>query len=286
MTHLILSIFRLVSRLPLRVLYFFSDLMFVLLYRLLGYRREVVGDNLRRSFPELDEAGIRHIEIGFYQHFCDLLVESLKMLTMGEAELSHRLKLVNPELVEQYHAQGKSIILLSGHYANWEWFGYLPKALPHLVTAFYQPLSNPVFDQLTKQARENHGVVAIKSTQAYRALAQYAQEGVLTFSLVLGDQSPPRDSAKHWTTFLHQPTAFLTGADRIAKKLNQVVMFPRLSKTSRGHYALEFVVIEEKPTTAEPGQIIERYARVLEANIQDDPSLWLWTHRRWKLKPG
>jgi lauroyl/myristoyl acyltransferase len=109
MTHLILSIFRLVSRLPLRVLYFFSDLMFVLLYRLLGYRREVVGDNLRRSFPELDEAGIQRIETEFYQHFCDLLVESLKMLTMGEAELSRRLKRLGPPacLREQVRTSGR-----------------------------------------------------------------------------------------------------------------------------------------------------------------------------------
>jgi KDO2-lipid IV(A) lauroyltransferase len=274
------------SKLPLNVLYVLADVVFFVGYHVVRYRRNIARQNLRNSFPDKSAKEIKAIEIGFFRHLCDILAETLKNIGGDEVMVTSRLKFTNIGLLKEIYESGKSITLYTGHYGNWEWLTVLPLYVPFRMIAFYQPLSNSLFDNLMKESREKYGITAIPSSQAYRALKEFSDQGVLTLSLVLGDQSPPLNGPKVWIDFLNQSTAFLPGANKIARKLGQVVVYPHFTKVARGNYEVEMIVIHPGEKDTEEHAIIKNYARQLEKSIRKDPTLWLWSHRRWKLKPG
>jgi len=276
--------FYLVSLLPLKALYFISDIVFVFVYHWFKYRRKVVRKNLVHSFPEKKQAEILEIERNFYHHFCDILIETLKALTISKKEIAKRLFIKNPDLIDQFHSKGQNIIMYTSHSGNWEWIAFLPLFFPFQVTAFYQPLSNKYFDQLMQLIRSRFGVVCIESGKGFKALLKFNQQKISSINFMLGDQSPGINSSVHWTNFLHQETAFLVGADKIAKKTGQAVVFPAFTKLKRGTYELELILIEGSPELKKDQSIIDKFAHILEENIHAAPGLWLWSHKRWKLK--
>ncbi len=271
--------------LPLRVLYVFSDLVFFVGYYIFRYRRRITRENLERSFPGKGPEEIRKAGRRFYRHLCDIMAETLKNIGGDAGSITPRITFRNIRMLQDLYDQKKSVILYAAHYGNWEWLSVLPLYVPFRMIAFYQPLSNSMFDELMKSSREKYGITAIPSNQAYRALKSYADEDVRTLSLVLGDQSPPSNSPMVWLPFLNQETAFLPGANKIARKLDQVVVYPHFTKMARGHYEVELILVH--PGMEETGDhpIIRNYAAQLEKSIRQDPGLWLWSHRRWKLEP-
>lgn len=276
--------FYLISILPMFVLYFISDILFVILYRILGYRKEVVVVNLKNSFPHKSEKEQKIIEKKFYHHFCDLMVESVKTLTIGRKQLKKRFQIKDTILVNKLYAEGKSIILYTSHFGNWEWLAILPSYMPQQVTSFYKEQTSKYFDDLMKIIRERFGVICVESKKGYKAILTNQQKNVITLNIMVGDQSPTKESTKHWVKFLNQDTAFLPGADRIAKKSGQVVLFPSYRKISRGYYEVDFKIIEEESSNVKDDRIIDRYANLLETSITTSPELYLWSHKRWKLK--
>jgi KDO2-lipid IV(A) lauroyltransferase len=273
-----------VSKLPLRLLYVFADLLYVLMFYVIKYRRKVVYHNLETSFPEKSTQEIKCIAKQFYRHFSDLMMESLKNTGDTGKQIPRRVHYKNADLLHTIHGEGKSIILYAGHYGNWEWLSVLPITFKFKMIAFYQPLSNSVFDDLIKKSRERYGIVAVPSAAAYKALKTFSDEGVQTLSLVLGDQSPPANGTMVWLPFLNHDTAFLVGAGKIARKMDHKVVFPQFKKISRGNYEIEFILIHPETDTTAENPYIRGYAQQLEKSIRDNPSLWLWSHRRWKLK--
>ena len=272
------------SLLPLKFLYFLSDLSFIVIFHLFKYRRNVVISNLIDAFPEKTESEIKKIEKDFYRHFCDVFVEAVKCLTINKKEARKRLLIGNYEMIENYYNQNKSIILYMAHFGNWEWLCFLPLFVPHQVTTFYQELSNKYFDQLMQTIRSRFGIICYESKSGYKSLVELDRNNVLYLNLMVGDQSPGKSSPKHWGNFLNRETAFLIGADRIAKKLNNVVIYPSFKKLKRGQYELEFSLLASNPAEMEHSQIINSYINKLEESIDQSPELWLWSHRRWKLK--
>jgi len=271
------------SLVPLRLLYVLSDMLNFILYHWVRYRRDVVEENLAQSFPEKSAAERQIIERNFYRHFCDLAVETVKILTMPLRRSKGRFRVKNPEILHQFHRQNRNIIFYMGHYGNWEWFTFLPNLMPHQLTSFYQPLTNKYVDKLMKITRCRFGAYMIASHRGYKSILALHRRHMLTATMIIGDQSPRPSSPKHWTPFLHRETAFLTGADRIAMKSNTVVLFPAFSKPKRGVYDVEFLLIEDNPTDAAEGAIIDTYATILERTIRQAPEMWLWSHKRWKL---
>ncbi len=280
---LLLTIIFLFSKLPIAFLYKLSDIGFVFIYYIFRYRRKVVFENLKQSFPEKSNIDIHIIERKFYKHFCDIGIESIKNLSGDKETITKRVNFKNIELLQKLYAQEKSIILYASHYGNWEWLAVLPLYVSYRMIAFYQPLSNSTFDKLIKDSREKYGIVAVPSGKAFKALKEYSDKQELTLALVLGDQSPPANGPKVWLEFLNQETAFLPGANKIAKRLEHVVVYPYFSKTSRGYYEIEFKVIQPDRDDKRDNPIIQNYAEQLENNIIEDPGLWLWSHRCWKL---
>jgi len=275
--------FYFISILPMFILYFISDIIFIVLYHFVRYRREVVLKNLTKSFPDKSKQELKTIEKKFYRHFCDLMVESIKTLTFSAKQLKKRYQIIDTTLFEKYYAEGKSIILYTAHFGNWEWLAILPSYIPHQVTSLYQEQTSKYFDNLMKILRERFGVICIESKKGYKSILTFAKKNTLTLNIMVGDQSPRKDSTKHWVKFLNQDTAFLTGADRIAKKSGQVVLFPSFRKKRRGYYELEFKIIEEESKEVKDESIIDNYARLLETSIRASPELYLWSHNRWKL---
>lgn len=271
------------SRLPLSVLYYLSDFMNFLFTWIIPYRRKVVLENLKNSFPGKTEAEITQICKAFYRHLCDVIVECIRLFSMSETEVVSRCKILNPAFFEPYTKAGKSLIIISGHYNNWELaaVGFSPQ-IKHKSIGIYKPLKSDFFNKKFHQSRGKYGLglVPIKEVRA----SFEANINRLTAVFFGADQSPSRTTNVHWMDFLNQDTAVLYGSERYAKEYNYPVIFARILKARRGYYEVEFETIENNPVDTPVGWITERHTRALEELIRQEPQYWLWTHKRWKRK--
>ena len=270
--------------LPMKVLYWVSDFLYIIIYRLIGYRTKVVRRNLRASFPDKSEAELRKIEKDFYHHFADYIVETIKLAHISEKELQRRAFVQNPELIDRLMEKGHStFIVFMGHYGNWEWYsGSSSRFVDCKIHQIYRPLNNPAIDRLFLYLRTRFNSFCIKKNDTFRDIVKLKQNRVRTIVIFLADQTPSRGNLHYWTTFLHQDTPMLTGAERIARKLNLPVLFLDVQKLRRGYYTLEIKVLSESPKETPENWLTEQYTRMLEKMILRAPAYWLWTHKRWK----
>lgn len=267
---------------PFWLLYLKSDFYFILVYHLVRYRREVVRQNLLRSFPDKDAKAIRTIERRFYRNLCDLFVEAPKMMRMGPKGYKKRIAFTNPELVQQLYEQKKNIFYAIPHSGNWEWFGKLiPELTYHNVLAVYKKVKNGVFENLMLYMRtKNCNLEMVESNSVLRRLVQL--RNMQNAVLMMADQTSHGLESDYWTEFLHQDTCWFTGIERIAKKLDYAVVFVDMRRQGRGRYEVTFEVLVAEPRNAGEGEIMEKYVRCVERFIEANPDNWLWSHRRWK----
>lgn len=272
-----------ISRLPLFILYGISNLLFFIIYRILGYRRTVVRNNLIQSFPEKSLTGILRIESAFYRHLGDLIVESIKNFTISEAESKKRMRLVNTELLEYYFKKGQSVILVGGHYNNWELFALaVPGQVNHRPMALYSPLKSKFWNKKIIESRSKYGLQMLTIDAVLQTMKTH-EEG--QFAVIFGsDQSPRRSQLAYFTTFLNQETAVAYGAERMAREFNMPVIAGSNLKVARGHYEIVFTLISDDHCKLKPGEITKGFTKQLEKDILNAPQYWLWTHKRWKHK--
>jgi Kdo2-lipid IVA lauroyltransferase/acyltransferase len=275
--------FYILSLIPLGLLYICSNGIYFIVYYVIAYRRSVVRSNLEIAFPELTHSERKEIEKNFYYHFCDSFVESLKAISIGKQNLLRRIKIINPEIMDEFKSKDKSFILYSGHLGNWEWMLSFPLVLKPKIITFYLPLKNNYFSELIKSIRGRFGVVSVEAGRGYKALVKYKTENVTTFTLFLADQSPHKDANMYWTKFFNRYTSFNTGINAISKKLKPVILFPHFRKVARGFYEVEFIKIWDGESKLNDYEVIDIFAARLEEAIKETPHIWLWTHRRWKL---
>jgi KDO2-lipid IV(A) lauroyltransferase len=272
-----------VSRLPYWALYRLSDVFFLLLYYGIGYRKNVVRGNLTRSFPEKSTNELRSIERDFYRHFCDVVLESLKNFSASSVHLAARFEHRNTHVLKELHAQGKSAILVGGHYGNWEmWALSAPPHFKHRLMGIYKRLSNAYFDEKMRTTRGKFGLELVSTIETADWL--HRNQSDLFVAVFAIDQSPSNPKKAHWIRFLGQDTACLFGAEKYAKLYNLPIVFGRLGKEKRGKYYIEYELLTDKPETSEHGVLTERMNSKLEESIQSEPQYWLWTHKRWKHK--
>ncbi len=272
----------LIAWLPLRALFVLSDLVFIAVYRIVKYRREVVRENLVRSFPEKDLSEIRRIEKGFYKHLCDSFVEWIYPLHRSAKTLEKHYRFRNPELINDLYDRGKSVAGVLGHYGNWEFLSLLPLYVNHEVWALYKPLKNKNFDKLIHDLRSKFGVRMVPDNQGFRKLKERKDAGALTLTYFLADQSPQKSKIKYTTPFLNRSAPIFLGPEHIATRLDMAVVFFDIRKVKRGRYEVEFKLLTENPKETKPYEITELHVRALENAIRKDPVPWLWSHRRWK----
>ena len=281
---LIYSWVKIHALLPMRALYVLSDILYVLVYRIIRYRVKVVRKNLTNSFPEKSEAELLKLEREFYHHFADYIVETIKLAHISLEELQRRAYLRNPELVDQLMAEGHTcFILLMGHYGNWEWFsGSTSRFKDSRIYQIYRPLSNKAFDQLFIHLRTQFGSYGIKKQDTVREVIQLKKDKTPCVVIFIADQTPSRNNLHYWTTFLNQDSAILTGPERLAKKLNLPVIFLDTKQVKRGYYTVDMKLLTDHPKDTPDNWITEQYARLMEKCILRNPAGWLWTHKRLK----
>ncbi|NNM23482.1 MAG: lipid A biosynthesis acyltransferase [Flavobacteriaceae bacterium] len=270
------------SILPLRLLYFFSDLLFFLMYYVLGYRKKVVRDNLKLVFPDKSEAEIKQIARNFYRHLCDIIVETLKNLSMSEKEATKRYQFENLEVLDALYEKEKSILLMCGHYASWEWVGILEGQNPYEGFAVYKKMDNAYFDRMVRKIRERFGSMVITNRKIVQTLYRKDKEGARTMTLILSDQTPKLGAFKHRDLFMGVDVPVFTGTEELAKKLDFATVYLKVDKLKRGYYKASFVVLAEDPRTYPDYEITRAFLDEIEKQIREAPAYYLWSHKRWK----
>ncbi|MEM9685478.1 MAG: lysophospholipid acyltransferase family protein [Bacteroidota bacterium] len=272
----------LISILPFRMFYLFSDVVFFFVYFLIGYRKKVVRTNLELAFPDAYLKTLRAIEKKFYRHLCDVFLEMIKSMHISEAAIKRRFVVKNPDVIQKYEAEHRSIILMCGHYASWEWMMSLAYHIKHKGFAIYMPIMNRYFDALVKKIRMRHKGFLISRYKAKQTLIKHKEEGLLAIYGFASDQSPRPGKAYYWRPFMGVNVPVFTGAEMLAKRLDYVVVFCEIEKVRRGYYEAVFKVLAEDPKAFSDYQITDKFTVLLEQQIKNKPEHYLWTHRRWK----
>jgi KDO2-lipid IV(A) lauroyltransferase len=269
------------SLLPFFLLYRLSDLLFVVVYYLVRYRRKVVASNLANSFPEMGEEERKRVARKFYRNFCDIVVEGIKMTTISPKQLQKRLKVTGTEGINALYEQGKSAMTTLGHCGNWEMAGLAASyEVKHHSIAIYRPLSNKYFDSFIKKTRARFGMDLVAHNKTRQILSKLDKQTILYHFIT--DQTPASASGSYWTTFLHQDTPIYMGTEKVAKMTNMPVFYCKILRVKRGYYSLQVQEVTMDPSVCAPYAITEIHTRLLEENIREQPDNWLWTHRRWK----
>ena len=280
----------LMSLLPLRLLYVVSDMLYLVVYGTVGYRRRLVRRHLADCFPEKSEAERKAIERGFYHWFCDYLVETIKLFSISEGQMRKRMRFEGVENLDDDFAKGKSIGVYLGHFCNWEWITSLPLWVSPKgqCTQIYHPLENVWFDRLFLRLRERFGAKCIPMAETLRRMVKYRQENQPIALGYISDQIPFWNNIHHWLDFLHHDTPVLTGAERLMRQMGESVYYADITRPRRGHYVCRFVkMADDASETVEKGAtdqwpLTDKYFKMLEASIRRQPECYLWTHNRWK----
>lgn len=282
--YIIYAVWYVFSLLPMRVHYVISDLMFWLLYKLVGYRRDVVRKNLTESFPEKSEEELRRIERGFYHFFCDYLVETVKLMTISREEMKRRVVFKHAELVDEIMGSGQSIALYLGHYCNWEWVSSIPLWLnPNAWCGqVYHPLENKDFDKLFLKIRERMDAHSIAMQDTLREVVNHKRNNQPIIIGYISDQVPYWTNIHHWVNFLNHDTPVLTGTERIVHKMGHAVLYLDIHRVRRGYYEAEFKLVTREPQKMKDFELTDIYFEMLEKSIRRSPEFWLWSHNRWK----
>lgn len=282
--YLALPFLYLISLSPFWLLYAISDFFCFLLFRVFKYRKKVVWNNLKNSFPNKPDAELNQIMVDFYHYLCDLTLETFKTLTFSKKQAAERCRFTpeSLQLFERLHAENKSVIIVMGHYGNWEWGGSsMSICTDYQLYVIYHPLSNPYFDRLIYKMRTRFGTKLIAMHQTLKEMIR--NRGELSATAFIADQTPQPENA-YWMQFLNQDTPVFVGTEKIAKKLGYPVVYANVIREKRGYYRIELELLVEDPKNSLNGEITELHTKRLEEQITKMPFTWLWSHKRWKHK--
>ena len=270
------------SLLPYPLLYLLSDIFFLIMYRVIGYRKEVVFANLRNSFPNKSKQELKKIMSDFYRHLCDIIMESVKGFTISEKQLRKRLIIKNPEFSNYFADKRQSIIFVGGHYNNWEICAQaFAMYSNHKCIGIYKPLSNAFINDKIYTSRSKYGMHLISMKQTKKSFEDGDEPKAIVFG---SDQNPANPKRAHWVQFLNQDTGVLFGVERYAKEYDWPVVFVSIRKAKRGYYEVEYSLVTDNPNEEPHGKITEDFTKKLEQDIINQPQYWLWSHKRWKHK--
>jgi KDO2-lipid IV(A) lauroyltransferase len=282
--YLALPFIYFVAILPFPLLYLVSDFFYFLLYHVIGYRKKVVFDNLRRSFPGKSEKEIQKMGREFYSYLCDLMLETFKTLAIRPKQaLKHcAMDPAGEALLKRYGNEKKSIILVLGHFGNWEWAGTtFSLTFDYPLYVIYHPLRNKHFDNLIYRMRTRFGTRLISMKDTFKQMVSLRNE--VNATAFIADQTPSPENA-YWTQFLGQDTPVFWGTEKIAQKMNYPVVYITVKRLKRGYYKVYAEELFSDPKNTVTGEISQAHTRKLESDIQQQPEIWLWSHRRWKHK--
>jgi KDO2-lipid IV(A) lauroyltransferase len=275
---------KLIGHLPLFVLYQVATLSKWLLYFVFSYRKNVIANNIKNSFPELSNSQVNALTIKFYGYFTDLMVEFFRGSAISKKEMLERVNLVNEQIITNYLDKGIPVVLVAGHQGNWEWAVHRLALSENLYDIVYQKLSSPLFNDFTFWVRSRFGNNVLMEKRESVILAR-DRKNIPRAICLAADQSPSKPESAYWTNFLNQPTGFFTGMERFAREYEYPVIFVELIRIKRGYYTMSFEeLIKPSYDNVEKGDIIELFSRRLEKSVLKYPDQYLWSHKRWKHK--
>ena len=283
---IVYALFYALSLLPFRVLYLLADTVYLIVYRVVGYRKKVVRRNLTSSFPEKTADEIKRIERGFYHFLCDYFVETLKLLSITPKKMLRHIEFRGLDEMERCFDEGQHCAAILGHYCNWEYlsttglgFQRHPEAVAGLI---YHPLYNKVFNRLFIDLRQHLGGVCVPKKDILRYLFTYKHEQRMTLFGYIADQTPKWENIHLWLPFLNHDTPVFTNGEKIMRKMNNAVFYVDMERPQRGKYIATFRLITRTPNDLEEHAITRRFFQMLEQTIRRDPQYYLWSHKRWK----
>ncbi len=280
--NFLFKIIILFSKLPLRVLYWLSDFIFVILYFVVGYRKKVVFQNLKNSFPEKSDSELKIIRKKFYHNFCDYLVETLKSFTIPSHELRVRVQHLNQDVFHEAKKENKNVILLAGHIFNWEWFNALATIIPQEKSfPVYRKVQSSFWEQKVKAIRNRFGNHALEAKEVIRHIFKNTNDGNSVYMFV-ADQTPHSSEVTYGLEFLHQKTPAFVGYDKLSTRMDLVFVYCEMKKVKRGYYQINYHQIEPDGEKFEEYEVVRKFHKMLETTINKRPDNYLWSHRRWK----
>ena len=272
----------LIASIPFNVLYVFSDFLRLIIYNLLGYRKKIVRSNLRKAFPHKSEDDLKWIEKRFYKHFCDITLEAFKSLSISSEEMQKRMVFKNLDVLTQFEKGNRSVIIMCGHYASWEWMlsiGY------HTVSqgyGIYTPIMNKYLNKLIIKIRKKHRGNLISRYSAIQQIKNLHDEGNIAVYGFVSDQSPRPKPKSYWRPFLGVKVPVFVGAEMVARELDFGVVYAKINRVKRGYYEASFELISDQPKKTKLNRITDTFTEWLEQDIYSDPTQYLWTHKRFK----
>ena len=269
---------------PYRVLYFFGDLIYPLLYHVVRYRRKVVHANLVNSFPEKSEKEIKDIEKKFYRHFCDYVMETVKLMHVSDEQMRRRMRFTNSEIIEELRKDGRPFFVYLGHQGNWEYITSISLWTDSSLSGcqIYHPLSNQVMEKLVYRLRARFNTTGIPQKSALRSILTMMKEGKQPLLGLIADQRPQRYPEPEWMTFLNQDTPIITGGETLGRRLDAHFIYGSVKCIRRGYYEITLRPIV--PVEGEDFSYTKQYMRMLEEDIREQPHMWLWSHKRWSFR--
>lgn len=271
-----------VSVLPFRLLYAFSDFIFVLVYHVFGYRKKVVRENIKLALPHLSAKERLKIEKDSYKHLCDMFLEMIKTFSISEKEIKERFKFINPEVYTDLEKKGKSIAVMISHYASYEWVISMNRFATFRAFAIYKKINNKYFDKLVRNIRSKFEAELIHVKETIDIIEENEKNGLRGTYGFASDQSPQLKKLTHWDKFMGIDIPVYTGAEYLSKKYDFNVLFLKVEKIKRGHYEATFEVLTEDVTSIPNYELTRMFLDRVEKQIKQDPQYYLWTHKRWK----
>ncbi len=280
--NFLIKILYLISKMPLRILYIFSDIIFFLNYYFVGYRKKIITENLKNSFPEKSEEDIAEIRKKFYLNFSDYLAETVKSFTMSKTETRVRMQHINQHLFHEAKAEGKNIILLAGHVFNWEWMNALATIIPQMnCHPVYRKVNSDFWEKQMKKVRSKFGNHALEANEVILNIFRNKNDGNSVY-LFVADQTPHSSHVNYGLEFLNQKTPAFIGYDKLATRMDLVFIYSEMKKVKRGHYQINYHKIEPEGEKFVTNEVVKRFHQLLENTIRNRPDNYLWSHRKWK----
>src|SRR5580698_740698 len=274
---------RLLTRIPLSALYAVAGVLGWLTFHIYPYRVQLVRENLGKAFPQLDEAQLRTVIRRYYAGFAQMLVEIIKSVSIAPDELRRRVRMVNLDAARAQLDRGQSVLLVAAHQCNWEWLLLaLSLELGYPLDAAYKPLVDNWAERAMKKLRTRFGSRLVPAKDLLADIIK--RRDLVRAVAMVADQEPTTSEHKHWTRFLNRDTAFYMGPEEIARVTRFPVFFLGLKRAARGEYEMSLTPLAARGESLKSGELTERYARLVEAQIRAAPPDWPWSHKRWKLK--
>lgn len=277
-----------IARLPFRVLYFIADIIFILIYHIVRYRRRLVDRNISLSFPGITAERLRTIRRQFYHNLADYFVETIKLAHVTDEQMRRRMTFENIELIDRFIDQGRSVAIYFSHCVNWEWAPSVTLWSKHAgdpnvdFCQVYRPLANAFIDRWFLGLRSRFHSISLAKRHVAIDLLKIKRAGRISVTGFMSDQKPSHQDPIHIVNFLGRPTAVITGTETLARRMDMAVIYWDMYKERRGHYRIVSRLITETPGQIQPYGITHSYISLLEKTITRNPAIWLWTHNRWK----